>query len=153
VKGGKTAKTKDKGEMIIPYVREEWPELSDELKRDISVMTAVVAEIELRITEIMAHFKEQGTSPFVEPDRDQGDLTSWWGELHHQQTRLVTAQQRLSSLLLESLKESVSKLNSSIQALDESSKSQRRAKPAPKSRRSTETKRAGDRPKHSRNPN
>jgi hypothetical protein len=152
MKGGKTAKTKDKGETTIAYVREEWPRLSDELKKDISVMTAVVAEIELRIAEIMAHFKEQGASPFVEPDRNQGDLTSWWGELHHQQTRLITAQQRLSSLLLESLEESVSKLNSSIQALNESSKSQRRTKLTPKSRRSTGRKRADDRTEPSRSP-
>lgn len=110
------------------------PRLSEELKSDISVMTALVAEIDLQVTEIMAHFKEQGMSPFVEPDRNQGDLTSWWGELHHQQTRLITAQQRLNSLLLESLQESLSKLDSSIRALNESSKSQRRTKPTPKSR-------------------
>ena len=108
--------------------------MSEELKNEVSVMTAVVAEIELQVTEIMAHFKEQGMSPFVEPDKNQGDLTSWWGELHHQQTRLITAQQRLSSLLLESLEESLSKLDSSIQTLNESSKSQRRTKPTPKSR-------------------
>ena len=138
------AKTKDKGETPIAYVREEWPRLSDELKRDISVMNAVVAETELRIAEIMAHFKEQGASPFVEPNRDQGDLTSWWGQLHYQHTRLITAQQRLSSLLLEALEESISKLNSSIQTLNDSSKSQRRAKATPKSRRATGRKRAND---------
>lgn len=97
-------------------------------------MIAVVADIELRVAEIMAHFKEQGMSPFVEPDRNRADLISWWGELHHQQTRLITAQQRLSSLLLESLEESVSKLDSSIKALNESSKSQQKAKPTPKTR-------------------
>jgi hypothetical protein len=145
MKGGKTAKTKDKGETPIAYVREEWPRLSDELKRDISVMTAVVAEIELYIAEIMARFKEQGASPFVEPSRDQADLLCWWAELRHQQTRLVTAQQRLSSLLLESLNELVSKLDSSVRTLNEPSKSLRRAKPTPKSRRSTGKKRAGAR--------
>lgn len=108
--------------------------LSEELRRDISVMIAVVADIELRVAEIMAHFKEKGMSPFVEPDRNQADLISWWGELHHQQTRLITAQQRLNSLLLESLEESVSKLNSVIQILNEPLKSQRNAKTTMKSR-------------------
>jgi len=137
MKGGNTAKTKDKGETTIAYAPKERPRLSEELERDISVMTAVVAEIELSIAEIMAHFKERGVSPFVEPDKDQGDLVSWWGELQHQQTRLTTAQQRLGSLLLESLEESVSRLNCSIQALNESSKPRRRARPTPRSRRST----------------
>jgi hypothetical protein len=130
MRGGNTAKAKNKGETTIPYAPKERPSLSEELKRDISVMNAVVAEIELRIAEVMAYFKERGMSPFVEPNRDQGDLISWWGELHHQQTRLVTAQQRLNSLLLESLEESVSKLDSSIQALNESSKPQRGLRPS-----------------------
>jgi len=144
MKGGNTTKAEDKGETTIAYVREEWPRLSDQLKRDISVMNAVVAEIELRIAEIMAHFKEQEASPFVEPTRDQGDLISWWGEMHHQQTRLITAQQRLNSLLLESLEESVSKLDSSVQTLNEFSKSKRRTKSTSKSRHSTGRKRADD---------
>jgi hypothetical protein len=109
--------------------------LNEELRRDISVMIAVVADIELRVAEIMAHFKEKGMSPFFEPDRNQADLISWWGELHHQQTRLITAQQRLSSLLLESLEESVSRLDSSIQAINEPLEPKRRARPTPKSRR------------------
>lgn len=127
--GESTAKAKDKGETTIAYAPRSGPELTEELRRDISVMTAVVAEIELRIAEIMAHFKEQGMSPFVEPNKDQGDLTSWWGELHHEQTRLITAQQRLNSLLLESLEESVSRLDSSIRALSGSSKQHRRPGP------------------------
>lgn len=69
MKGGRTIKAKDEEEAPIAYVREERPRLSDELKRDISVMSAVVAETELRIAEIMARFKERGASPFVEPDR------------------------------------------------------------------------------------
>jgi len=107
--------------------------LSEELRRDISAMAAVVAETELEIAEIMARFKEQGMSPFVEPSKNQTDMVCWWGELHHQQARLTTAQLRLNSLLLESLQESVSRLDSRIQTL-KSLKSQRRAKPTPKSR-------------------
>ncbi|MGD0477156.1 MAG: hypothetical protein ABSB29_03185 [Nitrososphaerales archaeon] len=132
--GGNTTETKDKGETIIAYAPKEGPRLSEELKSDISVMTAVVAEIELRIAEIMAYFEDQGMSPFVEPNNDQGDLISWWGELHHQQSRLINAQQRLNSLLLESLEESISRLDSSIQTLNESSKPQRRGRLTPKGR-------------------
>ena len=107
--------------------------MSEELRRDISAMAAVVAETELEIAEIMARFKEQGMSPFVEPSKNQTDMVCWWGELHHQQARLTTAQLRLNSLLLESLQESVSRLDSRIQTF-KSLKSQRRAKPTPKSR-------------------
>jgi len=120
------------------------PRLSEELRRDISAMVAVVAETELEIAEIMARFKEQGMSPFVEPDKNQADMLCWWGELHQHQTRLITAQQRLNSLLLESLAESVSKLDLSIQTLTKPSKSQRRAKPIPKSRPLIRRKRLDD---------
>ena len=112
--------------------------MSAELKRDISVMNAAVAEIELRIAEIMGRFSEKGTSPFVEPTKNQSELISWWGELHHQQMKLITVQQRLSSLLLESMEQSLSKLDSSIQSmkekLNETSESQRRVRAKPKKR-------------------
>jgi len=133
----------NKGLTTVQKVSKDGPRLSDELRRDISTMAAVVAETELEIAEIMARFKEKGMSPFVEPDKNQADMLCWWGELHHQQTRLTTAQLRLSSLLLESLQESVSRLDSSIQ-ISKSSESKRRAKPSPKSRPLMRKKRPDD---------
>ncbi len=92
--------------------------MNESLKVRIDKVTKEIEETERKMDEVHEYMKKLGLHVYARPTTTETRLTGPWDQYHTLRQTLGLFQQKLSSLLMESLKETTEQLDSSVQSLN-----------------------------------